>query len=167
MGKLAYLNKSRRTRYIAWSALCIALVGCKTVNTDIQIESKPATVWKILSNASGFQDWNPVHVKIEGEFHEGAKVKIHLKDPDGKITVFPAEVRRMVPERELNQGGGTPGIFTFNHTFRLEPAENGTRLIHREEFRGIGVPFFNLGWVDESYNRVNRAIKERAEAMAR
>ncbi len=73
----------------------------------------------------------------------------------------------MVREREKNQGGGTPGLFTFNHTFRLEPADGGTRFTHREEFRGIGVIFFGLGWVDESYGRVNEALKQKAESIER
>jgi len=105
--------------------------------------------------------------KRQGKHHEKAgrfKKTNKAVELDGKITVFPADVLRMVPERELNQGGGAPGIFTFNHTFRLEPYENGTKLTPREEFRGIGVLFFKLGWVKESYRMVNRVLKERAEA---
>ncbi|TAL31532.1 MAG: SRPBCC domain-containing protein [Spirochaetes bacterium] len=164
--KFESFNKiARHSAWIAIGAFFLSLAGCKTVNTEIMIAASPATVWKIISDAPGFQEWNPVHVRIEGEFKEGAPVKIHLKDPKGKVTAFPAIVRRMVPERLLNQGGGTPGLFTFNHTFSLEPDGNGTRFTQREEFRGVGVLFFGLGWVDESYRTVNQALKEKAESL--
>jgi hypothetical protein len=149
------------------AALLAAIGGCTTAQTEVLIEARPATVWKVISDAPGFERWNPVHVKVEGEFREGAQVRIHLKEPSGKVTVFDSTVRRMVPERELNQGGGTPGLFTFNHTFSLEPAGEGTRFRQREEFRGLGVIFFDLDWVEPSYQQVNLALKRRAEAMER
>jgi hypothetical protein len=150
---------------LACGTLASALGGCKSVDTEILIAAPPTTVWAVLSDAARYEMWNPVHVRIEGVFREGAEVKIHLKEPSGKITVFDATVRRMVEREILNQGGGTPGIFTFNHTFRLEPIEGGTRVTQREEFRGVGVIFFGTDWVKTSYQQVNEALKRRAESL--
>ncbi len=160
-------NHVRRAVQVGCAGGLLLMFGCKTVNTEIVIEAKPATVWKIVSDAPGFERWNPVHVKIDGVFREGEKITIHLKDGAGKVSAFPATVRKVVPGVELNSGGGFPGLFTFSHTFRLEPHEQGTRLTHREEFRGIGVPFFQLDWVDSSYRSVNEAVKARAENLER
>jgi len=143
------------------------MIGCKTVQTEIMIQARPETVWKALADASEFEQWNPVHVKVEGQFEEGTKVKIHLKDNKGKVSIFSATVRRVVPGKQLNQGGGLPGFLTFNHTFRLDPANGGTRLLHSEEFRGIAVPFVNLDWVESAYMTVNEALKKRAEERER
>lgn len=150
---------------IAFGSVLAVLSGCKTVHTEIEIEAKPATVWKILSDTKGYAQWNPVHVKIEGEYREGADVKVHLKNEKGEISVLDSTVRIVIPEKHLNQGGGIPGIFTFDHTFRLEPTGHGTKVIHQERFRGIGVLFFSTAWVERSYQRVNEALKEKAESQ--
>lgn len=147
----------------ALSAAFLPFSGCKTVEVEVNIQAKPATVWTVISDAKAYEQWNPVHVKVEGEFKQDGEVKIHLKEPGGKQSVFPARVRRFTLNRELNQGGGFPGIFTFNHTFQLEPVDGGTRLRQREEFRGIGVLFYNVDWVEDGYRSVNDAIKARAE----
>jgi uncharacterized protein YndB with AHSA1/START domain len=51
------------------------------------INARPATVWRVLSDPRGFEDWNPVHVKVEGAFREGEVVRIHVKDGNGKRSV--------------------------------------------------------------------------------
>jgi hypothetical protein len=145
--------------------LAASLTGCKTVTTDIVIGAKPATVWRVLSDARRFEEWNPVHVKVEGAFNEGETVRIHVKDGKGKVSAFDAQVRRVHPEHELAQGGGFPGLFTFSHSFRLEPVGEGTRVLHQEKFRGVGVLFVSLDWVEPGYNAVNAALKRRAEAL--
>ncbi|MCE9598860.1 MAG: SRPBCC domain-containing protein [Spirochaetia bacterium] len=161
---MPHKNKQPAWAWIAAGFSALAPIGCKTVHTEIQINASPAEVWKVISDAPRFPEWNPVHVKIDGEFKEGSAIKIHLKQPDGKITAFGATVYHLVPESLLNQGGGTPGVFTFNHTFRLEPSNGGTRFTHTEEFRGIGLVFFNMDWVEAAYVRVNEALKARIES---
>lgn len=141
------------------------LAGCSHVaEAETQINAPPEAVWEILSDAPGFQDWNPVHVKIEGEFREGQKVRVHLREPDGEINTFDSNVTSVVPAREIRQGGGFPGIFTFSHSFVLEPRNDGTHLVQREEFRGLGVMFIDMDWTQEAYESVNAALKERVEA---
>jgi hypothetical protein len=160
--------KTRETRGRLGVALPLwlaGLTGCTTAQTSVVIKASPSTVWRILTDGPRYSEWNPVHVRLEGEVREGATVKIHLREPSGKVSVFDSKVRRTIPERELNQGGGVPGIFTFNHTFLLEPAFGGTHVIQREEFRGIGVVLTNMGWVEEAYQRVNAALKARAESI--
>jgi hypothetical protein len=149
----------------ACALVAAAVGGCKTVTAETVIHASPRTVWLVLSDARAFEQWNPVHVKVEGDLREGAVVRIHVKDGTGKVSAFDSTVRRMVPERELAQGGGVPGLLTFSHTFRLEPVEGGTRVVQREEFRGAGVLFVDLDWVQPGYEAVNAALARRAEEL--
>lgn len=137
------------------------------MTAETVVAAKPATVWRVLSDARGFERWNPVHVRVEGNFRQGDVVRIHVKDGDGKVSAFDSTVRRVVVERELAQGGGVPGLLTFSHSFDLQPVAGGTRVTQREEFRGAGVPFVDLDWVEPGYKAVNTALKRRAEELER
>mgnify|MGYP002379368432 CR=1 FL=1 len=154
-----------------WMLAAVVLVAlggsCKTVTAETVIHARPETVWRVLSDAEGFEAWNPVHVKIEGAFSEGEVIRIHVKDGDGKVSAFDSTIRSVVPEKELVQGGGVPCLLTFSHSFRLESVEGGTRVVQREEFRGIAVPFVDLGWVGPGYDAVNAALKQRSEELER
>ncbi len=144
--------------------LAVAAAGCKTVRVETMFAASPATVWEVIADAPAYEQWNPVHIRVEGEYVEGSEVTVHLKDKTGEVHTFPAEVRRVVAERELNQGGGMPLLFTFDHTFELKEVDGQTLLTQQEKFRGVGVLFFD--WVDdEAYTQVNLAAKERAEQM--
>lgn len=59
-----------------------------------------------------------------------------------------------------------PGLFDGRHIFELQPAPGGTRLVQREEFRGILVPLFARS-LDRNTARgfvaMNEALKARVE----
>jgi hypothetical protein len=170
MSALAGLHRPSRRWWIAAAAaasaaLLFGLAGCKTVSAETVIAAKPETVWRVLADASGFERWNPVHVRVEGVFREGEVVKIHVKDGKGEVSTFESTVRRVVPKRELAQGGGVPALLTFSHSFRLEPVDGGTRVVQREEFSGVGVLFIDLDWVKPGYESVNAALKRTAEEL--
>lgn len=143
----------------------LGLVGCSHVTqAETQIAASPEAVWEVLSNAEGYEDWNPVHVRMEGAFREGEKVTVHLREPSGEINTFDSKVRSVVPNREIRQGGGFPGLFTFRHSFVLEPRDGGTYLIQREKFAGLGVIFIDMSWTQAAYDSVNEALKKEVEA---
>ena len=74
-------------------------------------------------------------------------------------------MRNFEPERELAQGGGVPGLLTFSHTFRLEQVPSGTRVVQEEVFRGVGLLFVDLDWVEAGYQAVNAALARRVEML--
>jgi hypothetical protein len=102
-----------------------------------------------------------VLVPIEGDLREGEKLKYQMTQPDGKQSDIMARVKKMVELKELNQGGGIPGILTFDHKWLLEPVNEGTRVTQHEEYRGIGVLFWDASWVEPAYRNVNEALKNR------
>ncbi len=139
-------------------AVCI---GCSSVHTETTIPTEPEIVWSVLTDAAGYKAWNPVLVPIEGELKEGQKVKYQMTQPDGKQSEVTASVKKMVELKELNQSGGIPGILTFDHKWLLEPVVGGTRVTQHEEYRGIGVWFWDESWVEPAYAMANDALHKR------
>lgn len=144
----------------------VGLSGCSTVHTEIVIPAPPQAVWEVLTDASGYAAWNPVFVQADGRHVQGDTVTYVMRTPDGTRTEVAARVARAEPQRELNQRGGTWGILTFDHQWLLEPVPNGTRVVQHEEYRGIGVWFWDESWVTPAYQRANEALKARALALS-
>ena len=142
-----------------------ALLGQRVVHTEIEIPAPPAEVWAVLSDAAGYAEWNPVIVRVEGEYREGASLSNTVRESPDKESVMTSKVIRFAPERELNQFGGVRGILTFDHQWLLEPIDGGTRVVQHEEYRGIGVWFWDAGWVEPAYSRANEALKQRVLAL--
>ena len=127
----------------------------------LQFPADAEIVWAVLTYASGYKAWNPVLVPVEGNLLEGQKLKYQMTQPGGKQSEITARVKKMVQLKELNQGGGIPGILTFDHKWLLEPVNEGTRVIQHEEYRGVGVLFWDASWVEPAYRNVNEALRTR------
>ena len=76
------------------------------------------------------------------------------------------------PGRELRRLGRflVPGLVDGEHAFIIEPlADNRVRFVHRETFRGLLVPLVFKSMapdLEASFQAMNNALKERAEARA-
>jgi hypothetical protein len=70
------------------------------------------------------------------------------------------------PGVELRWASSLPGIISGEHAFVLSPADDGTRLVQTETFRGLLVPFAGktLARAEASFRELNDALKIRAEA---
>ena len=138
-----------------------ALLGKKTFHVETTIPAPPSAVWSVLTDGAAYQDWNPVFIGVQGEYREGAKVTNFVRQPNGETLEIVATVSRMVPERELRQKGGVPGILTFDHQWLLEPVEGGTRVVQHEVDRGLGLWFWNSDWIEPAYSDVLDALSKR------
>ncbi len=148
--------------------MALALFGHKVVHTEIVIPAPPAEVWAVLTDAPRYEEWNPVLVRVEGAYREGAELTNLVREPSGKESVMTSTVIRMTDERELNQFGGIRGLLTFDHQWLLEPVDGGTRVIQHEEYRGLGVWFWDASWVEPAYSKANEALRGRmAQLKAR
>lgn len=142
-----------------------SLFGSASVYTETIIPASPEEVWAVLTDVEEIRKWNPVLVPIVGQLQEGEKLKYRMIQPGAKESVVTAKVIKMVLNQLLNQYGGVPGVLTFNHKWILEPVEGGTKIIQREEYKGIGVWFWDYSWVETAYSNANEALRNRIVSL--
>lgn len=144
----------------------LALLGRKSVRSELTIHATPAEIWSVLTDRGSYSEWNPVLVRVGGDFEEGAMLSVETKNPDGSSSVFVTRVAQVVPDKCLNQAGGIPGLLTFDHTWRLEAVEGGTKVTQCEVFRGIGVLFVDFVWIGAAYRRAIIQLRNLVEARS-
>jgi len=132
----------------------------------VEIDAPKNEVYAVLADLNSYPQWNPYHRTVEGDFMEGAELKIQVLRPDGKKIEVPPHMIRIVENEEITWGGGIKGIFYGIHSFRLQQKEGGkTILRHDEDFSGIAVGFADLpaNVIAEGYQKMNFALKEFIE----
>ncbi len=139
----------------------LALTGHKTVHTELVVPATPTEVWAVITDASSYAAWNPVFVKVEGSYEVGSTMQYAMKDASGNTTDVTSTVVRSEPGVELNQFGGMRGVITFDHHWILEPVDGGTRVTQHEEYRGLGVWFWDPSWYEGAYGRALVGLRER------
>lgn len=137
------------------------ITGHKSVHAEIEIPASPKQVWNVLVDIERYEEWNTVLVPLEGELREGANVRYEFRQNADNTYTIPSKVEKVVEQTLLNQRGGMQGILSFDHRYTLEPANGGTKVIIHEEYRGIGVPFWDPAPVEAAYHRLNQALKDR------
>lgn len=160
-----------KSRFMTIALIILAVLvilyflGNKSVHHEITINATPEKVWSVLIDTDNYDNWNPVMKLLEGEVKEGNKVKYQFTQAADKQYDIDTNVKIVDPNKLLNQGGGIPMVLTFNHQYILKPASNGTKLTIHEDYGGIGVNFWNPKPVQAAYERLNEAIKKRAESL--
>lgn len=144
-------------------AVVAALTGHKTISAGGFIAASPNKVWQALMDTEAYGEWHPVLVEFAGPFEEGKSVSFKLKNEAGEISDMEAEVYELRANETLNQGGGIPLILTFDHRWILSEEEGGTRLVQREDFRGIGVWFWDPSWFETAYGDAIQNLRQRVE----
>ena len=144
-------------------AAVLALLGNKSVRAEGVIDASPGEVWAVLADAPGYASWNPVLVRVEGEFREGETLKYGMAMPDGSVADVNATVTHVEAERELRQKGGIPLVLSFDNRLTLSPENGKTRVIQRESYGGIGVWFWDPSWYEGAYGRAISRLGERVE----
>ncbi|MDH3326951.1 MAG: SRPBCC domain-containing protein [Gammaproteobacteria bacterium] len=136
----------------------------KYIYTEITINTPVEAVWAVLVNNQDYPNWNPYHVRVEGQLKKGEKLFVKIHKPNGAKVEIEPHVMRIYPFKELTWGGGIKGIFFGEHVFLLEAIDaNTTRLIQKEEFSGIAIPFAALEAIEEGYTQMNEALKQKLE----
>ena len=147
--------------------VALSLLGHKSVHAELVIPAPPEAIWSVLTDAASYEEWNPVFTSVEGDYREGAKIAYRMRDASGAETDVTATVIKLERGRELNQFGGMRGILTFDHHWFLKPVEGGTRVTQHEDYRGIGVWFWDPSWFESAYARANEALSTRVLRMAK
>jgi hypothetical protein len=142
------------------------------LDTTIDIEASPDTVWSVLTDLERYPDWNPFIVSAVGDLTVGERLTNRMQAPGGKATTFKPRVTELESGVTLEWLGrlGVPGIFDGRHRFDLEPTTaGGTRLRHSEQFSGVMVRPLRSSLDNQTlrgFELMNDALKARAEAAA-
>ncbi|MGB9940704.1 SRPBCC family protein [Methanosarcina sp.] len=139
----------------------------KNLQTEVVINASAARVWHVLTDFGAYPQWNPFIREVSGVAIPGERLKVQMHSGNRTMKFRPT-ILASRPERELRWLGHLliPGIFDGEHSFVIEPAgENRVRLIQRETFDGLLVPFSGslLHNTKQSFDKMNLALKERAE----
>ena len=141
----------------------------KELSTEIEISASVGTVWAILTDLSGFAEWNPFIRQAEGKIKEGEQLSIRIEPPGGKGMTFKPTVTLVDPLRGFRWLGRfvVPGLFDGEHIFEMTAMADGLiRFVQRENFSGLLVP---LLWssmaasTKKGFEAMNGALKTRSE----
>ncbi len=130
-----------------------------------QIEAYPETVWALLTEASGYAQWNPAVVGIEGTI--AVDETIQLRSIVAPKRVFKLRVAEMDAPRKMVWSDGMPfGLFKGVRTYTLEPSAAGTSFAMEEVFTGLMEPLIKKSMPDltDSFNQFADGLKLAAEA---
>ena len=133
--------------------LVAALVGLprKSVEARLLIEVPPKAVWAMLTDTSNYAAWNPIFVGVSGDMGPGGELALDMKLEDGQVSQITVTVDAMIEYQIIQQSAGVPGILTAHHEWSLEPAKEGTLVVQRETYRGVGVLFYDPAYIELLY----------------
>ncbi|MDN5201892.1 SRPBCC domain-containing protein [Fulvivirgaceae bacterium BMA10] len=141
----------------------------KELLTTIDIQAPPEKIWDILTDFDKYPEWNPFIISIRGDLTLNSRLKVYIKPKDSKGMNINPKVVTYTKNKRFSWVGNLaiPGLFEGHHIFEIEPKnEHESKLIHREEFRGLLLP---LLWkkldtqTRAGFEDMNRAIKIKAE----
>ena len=133
----------------------------KTFEAEITIAAPPEKIWAVLMDTGAYPDWNPTFVEVRGPYKVGTKLSLRVRKPDGAFVEMRPTLKALVPNRELHQGGGMPGVLTYNHSWTLQPVEGGTLVRQIDVDRGAFLWFWDTSWIEPSFRLPNEALARR------
>lgn len=108
-----------------------------TVSTTIR--ATPDAIWRRLTDAKAFPQWNSTVTSIDGEIALGNKLAIKVPLAPGRT--FSPKVVELEANRQMVWADGMAPMFSGRRTFTLEPASDGTTVFTMtERFKGIMLP---------------------------
>lgn len=141
----------------------------KELKDEIQIDSEPEIVWKILTDFTKYSQWNPIIIKIIGDLSVGNKIEIHLKTVGGKNRIYHPKITKIIPNHELRWRGQFffSKIFAGERIFLIEElSDNKVNFVNKEIFSGIGVKLASQKMEDDilaSFKKMNEALRKTVE----
>jgi hypothetical protein len=138
----------------------------KSFNASIVISASADEIWKILTAATSWPDWNTTIDKIEGSIGLGERVVVYAKASPGRA--FPLKVTEFDPPQRMVWSGGMPlGLFTGKRTFTLTPQDESTvEFSMHEEFTGLMSPLIarSIPDLQPSFEEFAKCLKKHVES---
>jgi hypothetical protein len=140
----------------------------KRYSVSRDIDASAETVWGLLTDSSGYADWNRSVLGIEGPIAAGRTIKL-VSVASPKRT-FKLKVATMEPPRRMVWASGMPlGLFRGLRTYLVETTDSGTSFSMTEEFSGplSGLITKSIPDLTDSFNQFADGLKIAAEAKGR
>jgi uncharacterized protein YndB with AHSA1/START domain len=94
--------------------------------TTAAIRAAPDAVWRILTDAAGYADWNPEIVALRGRFAPGERISARVRLGNGAVRTVPMRVTAFEAPTRMQWTGGLPfGLFVGERTFTVQPRDGG------------------------------------------
>jgi len=142
----------------------------QTIATEIEIDAAPEKVWEIISDVDKWHEWSPTINASEGQAEVGSTVAITMMSKEaGKDgpKYSPKIIQMDKPSYFHWRAHMMAGfIFTNDKIIELEKTEAGTKVIHKETFKGLMAAAMKgqmKKGVPPMLNMMNEALKDLAE----
>ena len=144
----------------------------RQIHAEVEIDAPPHRVWDVLTAFDDYERWNPFLFEARGEARAGETLEIRVDLPRQAQKSFHPRVAAARPGRELTWVGRLvlPGLFDGEHSFLIEPLDDGRRslLIQHQNFRGLLVPLLSPDMEQAArsgFEAMNEALKREAETV--
>lgn len=140
----------------------------REIHTDIVIRAPRAAVWAVLTDFDRYPAWNPFFVHANAQFRIGGTIAVTEKLNNGKLLRFEARIDDIQPLKSFQWEGKflLPLLWHGRHIFTLYECDaEKTLFIHREIYAGVASPFFGLDGIAPCFEKMNQALKRRAEEL--
>jgi hypothetical protein len=142
----------------------------REIRTEIDIDAPPAAVWAVLTDLESYPEWNPHVVAASGVIELGSTLDITVRRAGTRDRSMSVTVTELFPDLRLVWVGTllAGAVFEGRHVFELEPLDGErTRLVNREEVRGVLAGLVTTDEPEVDYAKMNQALKRRVERAAR
>jgi len=142
----------------------------REISSEIEIEASPEAVWNVLVDIGNWAEWNPIIADASGDLRIGAKLAIRMKGENNSEGPAYSPVLTAFQKPELIRWRAkmmAEFLFRNDKILELQRTDKGTKLMHKELFKGLLVPVF---WskmesgVPDMLDRMNQACKEKVES---
>ncbi len=134
----------------------------RETSVSININSDPATVWKLLTDAGNMPKWNSTIVSIDGQIKQGETIKLTATlDPK---RVFDLSVKESDTEKKLVWGSSQG-----TRIYSIKDNNDGTvNFEMNETLGGILFPLFSsfIPSFNESFEQFAADLKKEAERIS-
>jgi|GEM_PF-182752 len=135
----------------------------RETSVSIHIASTPSTIWKILTDAEDYTNWNSTIISIDGQIKAGEKISLKSKLDEKRV--FKLKIKEFEPQKRLVWGDGK-GQRTYSI---LKNEKGGVTFNMHEKIGGIMFPMYAkyIPPFDESFEHFARDLKQEAEKKNR
>lgn len=153
------------------SYLAISGNKLREVVTEIEVSAPPEQVWSVLKGFNKWHEWSPIIDSSSGEFKLGSELDITMtnKGDGGESPRYKATIIELKENESLRWEAHMMSGFLFTNfkELNLQKTSTGTKLVHKEQFKGLLTP---LMWgqmesgVPPMLDSMNQALKELVES---